>query len=70
MALTAQKFGCRPSSLAGIEDPVVAYALDEALAVRLAANEAEARERRGKGTIPTGQQYESWQDAISEGRVN
>lgn len=34
-ALTARTFGQRPSVLLGIDDPVVAYAVDEALAMRL-----------------------------------
>jgi hypothetical protein len=35
LALTAKTWGVRPSSLIGVTDPVVALALDEALAVRL-----------------------------------
>lgn len=48
-----------------IEDPVVALALDEAVALRLAIDEAEARKAPGQGSIPDGQEYESWQDAMN-----
>jgi hypothetical protein len=35
LALTAQKFGCRPSSLAAFRDPVLALDFDLAAAARL-----------------------------------
>lgn len=34
-AISARTWGCRPSALLGIDDPVVAYAVDEALSLRL-----------------------------------
>jgi hypothetical protein len=68
LAGTAQRFGQRPSSLLGLRDPVVALALDQALAVRLAIDEdRRAREARsGKpGMLPDGMRYETEGEILS-----
>lgn len=60
--MTARMWGTRPSRLLAMEDDVVAYALDEALALRIAleANQpaAPATRSRLKGpAIPEGTRY-------------
>ena len=44
LAHTARTWGQRPSAMLGLTDPVVAYALDEALALVLRIREMEARQ--------------------------
>jgi len=64
VGLTAKTFGTRPSVLLGVPDPVVAYALDEAIALRLLFDEQRARQDPSKGSIPAGQRYEQPGDMI------
>lgn len=57
LGLTAQTFGQSPAKdYLGIGDPVVAYALDEAIALRLLFDRQPKRALRG--SIPAGQVYE------------
>lgn len=62
MGLTAKTFGARPSELLGLSDPVVAYAVDEAVAIRLRADEQRAEQAAGKGSIDPNQRYETAAD--------
>lgn len=67
----AERFGTLPSEMLKISDPVVAVALDEAIALRLTLDEKQQQERTSRpGELPPGQEYESWQDAIDTGRVH
>lgn len=50
--------------LLGVPDPVVAYAVDEAVALRLLFDEQRARAPKKKGSIPDGQRYEQSVDMI------
>lgn len=67
LAVQADRWKVAPASLIGNLDPVVAYALNDALLHRLLAAEAEER-RRSKnpshGDIPPGQVYESVTDIV------
>ena len=45
VAVTAQKFGCRPSSLVGLGDSVLALDFDLAAAARLLDMERAARQQ-------------------------
>ena len=45
-AISARTWGTRPSELLGIGDPVVGYAVDEALAIRLVLGKDSARKDR------------------------
>jgi hypothetical protein len=67
LALQAGRWHVRPSELAGVSEPLVALALDEALAERLAAAEVE-QARRSKnpshGWIEPGQRYEEPSDIV------
>ena len=49
LAVAAQKFGCRPSELAGLRDPVLALDFDLAAAARLLAADRAAVDRRETG---------------------
>ena len=42
LAIAAEKFGCRPSEMIRLRDPVVALDLDLAAAARLLERESEA----------------------------
>jgi hypothetical protein len=42
LAMTAEKFGCRPSQMAGLRDPVVALDFDLAAAARLLERDRQA----------------------------
>jgi len=54
-----------------VQDPVVALALDDALALRLVGAEQRAADAHsGKGTIPADQRYESLGEAYAAGQVN
>ena len=44
LIVTASRWSVRPSSLLGLEDEVIAYCLDEALALRAATTSEPARE--------------------------
>ena len=55
LALAAQKFGCRPSSMAVIRDPVLALDFDLAAAARLLI--AERGERPGDDAPTTSELY-------------
>lgn len=63
--MTAKMFGTRPSELLGLADPVVALALDEAVALRVIYEERRAQTKPGKGAIPPGQRYETPGEALS-----
>lgn len=45
IAQAGEKFGCRPSALAGIDDPVMALDFDLAALVRLTKDEIAMTER-------------------------
>jgi len=65
-------FGQRPSSLLEVSDPVVALALDEALAVRVLLDDARRHKEASSsvpGMLPDGQRYETPSEALS-GRVH
>lgn len=49
LAIAAQKFGSRPSALAGLRDPVLALDFDLAAAARLLDTERAAREDAASG---------------------
>jgi hypothetical protein len=55
-----------------VSDPVVAYAVDEAVALRLLFDEqARAQGSKARGTIPPGQRYETPDEVLSgAGYVN
>jgi hypothetical protein len=49
-----------------VSDPVIAYAVDEAVAFRMQAAESEAKSRRKlRGEIPAGQRYESVDEVLA-----
>jgi hypothetical protein len=52
VAITAAKFGCRPSRLAGLDDPVLALDFDLAAAARLLEQERVAVGEVAPGLIP------------------
>ena len=52
VAITAAKFGCRPSRLAGLDDPVLALDFDLAAAARLLEQERAALGEVAPGLIP------------------
>ena len=71
VARTADRWGSRPSQLLGIGEPVVAFAVDEALAIRLqlaeleAQDEARRRAQRRKApddVLPDGLRFERPED--------
>lgn len=70
LALTGKAFGKLPSELIGVPDPVIAYAVDEALALRLLFDEQAARRKKSKGSIPDGQRYETPADIAAAARAN
>lgn len=70
IGLTAKMFGQRPSSLLDVHDPVVALALDEAVALRLTYAEQAQRSSKAKGDIPPGQRYETTEEALEGALVN
>jgi hypothetical protein len=49
---------------------VLAYAVDEALALRLLFDEQRARSKKPKGEIPPGQRYETPADVFEAARPN
>jgi hypothetical protein len=51
LAVTAQKFGCRPSDLVRLRDPVLALDFDLAAAARLLAVERAASEAVTEGAF-------------------
>lgn len=71
LGMTAKTFATRPSLLLGVGDPVVAYALDESIAMRLIYEERRAQDgaRSKPGLLPPGQRYETPDEALS-GLVN
>ena len=52
VAITAAKFGCRPSRLAGLDDPVLALDFDLAATARLLEQERAAVDEVAPGLIP------------------
>jgi hypothetical protein len=67
----AQLWGSRPSSLLGIQDPALAWALDDALAQRLWHEQAaqQARARGGSaGQIAAGSVYEDASEELAAER--
>lgn len=54
----------------GIPDRVVAYAVDEALALRLLFDEQRAQKKPTKGDIPAGQRYETPADVFDAALPN
>ena len=68
MGLTGRTFGRLPSELLGVVDPVVAYAVDEAVALRLKFDGERARDAAsGKGTIGPDERYETIGDVYASG---
>lgn len=53
VAITAAKFGCRPSRLAGLHDPVLALDFDLAAAARLLEHERAALDT-ARAELPPG----------------
>lgn len=50
----AEMFGVRPSCLLSVDEPWLAFQLDEALFVKLRLAQAEAHDRRRSGVAPRG----------------
>jgi hypothetical protein len=57
LAMAAEKFGCRPSRMVGLGDPVLALDFDLAAAARLLKNERAAANALAEGLeeAPRGQ---------------
>jgi hypothetical protein len=67
LALQAARWHVRPSSIVQVSEPLVALALDEALAERLAQRELEEARRRknpSHGYIEPGTRYEEPADIV------
>lgn len=65
MGRVGQVWHRSPSELLSIEDEVIAYALDEAVALRLIFDRTPASSsNKAKGTIPAGQRYETPADMV------
>jgi hypothetical protein len=54
VARTASRWGTRPSRMLGLVDDVTAFALDEALDMRLSVDELRAVSERKRGKPPDG----------------
>lgn len=61
--MTAKAWQTRPSALLGLEDDVIAYAIDEALAIR------ELASQQRPSQLPPGMRYESVADVPRHGPV-
>ena len=69
LARTAQAWGRSPSEYLEVDDPVLRYAVDEAVAMRLAIA-TDQRKPVGKGTLPPGQRYETPGEILANVLVN
>lgn len=67
MARTAQAWQTRPSALLSEDDEVIAFLLDEALALRLRVEELNSVKPRPK--LPGGMQYEDADEVPARGPV-
>ena len=70
IAQTAKTWGRSPSDYLEVVDPVLRYAVDEAIAMRFAIAQAEARKVKGKGALPVGQRYETPGEILASVKVN
>ena len=72
LGLTARTFGRSPArDYLGVEDPVLALAVDEAVALRLAFEEQAQRSKKHlKGSIPEGQRYETVEESLEATRYS
>jgi hypothetical protein len=57
LARTAQTFSQRPSQMLGLTEPLVALALDEALALRLLVESPASAAGRSRHNLPEGQVF-------------